>query len=83
MPAFQNPEDAPNELQVLLLKAVPRNSHGFKSINHLAKLLKISRWAVQKWIVNKKIPPNRAVQVVDLAEGRVSLSDFSRFVYDL
>lgn len=83
MPVYHDPEDAPNELQRLLLLAVPVNSHGFKSISHLAKLLGLSRWAVQKWIVNEKIPPNRAVQVVDLAEGRVSLADFSRFVYTL
>jgi predicted transcriptional regulator len=83
MPVFHDPEDAENELQKLLLLAVPRNKHGFKSINHLAKLLKVSRWSVQKWIVRRKLPPNRAVQIVDLAEGRVSLADFTRFVYDL
>ena len=83
MPVFHDPEDAPNELQKLLLRAVPVNDHGYKSILHLSKLLGISRWSVQKWIVNKKIPPGRAVQVVDLSEGRVSLADFSRFIYTL
>lgn len=83
MPVFCDPEDAPNELQRLLLLAVPVNQHGYKSISQLAKSLGVTRWAVQKWIVNKKIPPNRAMQVVDLAEGRVSLADFSRFVYTL
>ena len=83
MPVFANPEDADNELQRLLLLAVPTNAHGYKSIAHLAKLLKISRWSVQKWITKQKIPPQRAVQVVDLSEGRVSLADFSRFVYTL
>lgn len=83
MPVYADPEDAPNELQKLLLRAVPVNDHGYKSILHLSKLLGISRWSVQKWIVNKKIPPGRAVQVVDLSEGRVSLADFSRFVYTL
>ena len=83
MPVYHDPEDAPSELQRLLLLAVPVNQHGFKSISHLAKLLGLSRWAIQKWIVSEKIPPNRAVQVVDLAEGRVSLADFSRFVYTL
>lgn len=83
MPVFNDPEDAPGELQRLLLLAVPRNKHGFKSINHLAKLMSVSRWSVQKWIVKNKLPPNRAVQIVDLSEGRVSLADFTRFVYDL
>lgn len=83
MPVFSDPDDAPNELQRLLLLAVPANEHGYKSILHLSKMLNLSRWAVQKWIINKKIPPQRAAQVVDLSEGRVSLADFSRFIYDL
>lgn len=83
MPVYAEPDDAPNELQKLLLLAVPVNKHGHKSILHLSKLLGISRWSVQKWITKQKIPPKRAVQVVDLSEGRVSLADFSRFVYDL
>lgn len=83
MPVFHDPEDAPNDLQKLLLKAVPVNEHGYKSILHLSKLLKLSRWAVQKWINKQKIPPGRAAQVVDLSEGRVSLGDFSRFIYTL
>lgn len=83
MPVFHDPNDAPNELQRLLLTAVPRNSHGYKSLNHLAKMLKVSRWAVQKWVTNNRIPPKRAVQIVDLSEGRVSLADFSRFIFDL
>lgn len=83
MPVYHDPEDAPTELQRLLLLAVPRNKHGYKSIDHLAKLMKLSRWAIQKWIINNRIPPKRAVQVVDLSEGRVSLGDFSRFIFDL
>jgi hypothetical protein len=83
MPVYADPKDAPSELQRLLLEAVPVNEHGYKSIRHLAKLLKISPWSIQKWIIREKIPPNRAVEVVDIAEGRVSLADFSRFVYTL
>lgn len=83
MPVYKNPDDAPTDLQKLLLTAVPVNTHGNKSIIHLAKMLGVSRWAVQKWIGNNKITPNRAVQIVELSEGRVSLSDFSRYVYTL
>lgn len=83
MPVFKSYEDAPNALQKLLLFAVPPSPHGHKSINHLAKLLKVNRWSVQKWIINQRIPPQRAAQVVDLSEGRVSLADFSRYVYGL
>jgi hypothetical protein len=81
MPVFANPDDAPSELQRLLLTAVPVNAHGYKSILHLSKLLGVSRWSIQKWIMNEKIPPHRAVDVVDISEGRVSLADFSRFIY--
>lgn len=83
MPVYAKPEDAPNELQRLLLHAVPPSPYGHKSILHLSRLLGISRWSVQKWIVSGKIPPNRAAQIVDLSEGRVSLADFSRFIYTL
>jgi hypothetical protein len=83
MPVYVNPADAPSELQRLLLLAVPANKNGHKSILHLAFILGISRWAIQKWIVKGKSPPERAVQVVDISEGRVSLTDFSRFVYML
>lgn len=83
MTVYNDTARAPSELQRLLLLAVPENDHGNKSLTHLAKLLKLSRWAVQKWIIKDEIPPNRAAQIVDLAEGRVSLADFSRFVYKL
>lgn len=83
MPVFSDPSQADNELQRLLLTAVPVNEFGYKSIRHLAKMLGLSRWAVQKWIIQGRIPPGRAVQIVDLSEGRVSLADFSRFVYTL
>ncbi len=83
MRAYANPEDAPNDLQRLLLTAVPVNEHGNKSIHGLAKLLGISAWSIHKWIVRGKIPPNRAAEVVDISEGRVTLADFTRFVYTL
>lgn len=84
MPVFTNPEDAEiSDFQKLLLKAVPPNEDGYKTIVHLAKLLGLSRWAVQKWIVKEKISPDRASQIVDLSEGRVSLGDFSRYYYSL
>lgn len=84
MPVFTDPENAEiSDLQKLLLKAVPADEHGYHTISHLAKLLKLSRWAVQKWIRDDKIPPGRAAAIVDIAEGRVSLGDFSRYVYKL
>lgn len=81
MPTYQKPEDATSELHQLLLRAVPVNSHGNKTLNHLAKTLKVTKWAIRKWINNDRISPTRAMQIVGIAEGRVSLKDFDRFVY--
>lgn len=81
MPTYDKPEDADNPLHRLLLKAVPENEHGNKTLNHLAKQLKVTKWAIRKWINAKKIPPERVVQVVGIAEGRVEQSDFDEFVY--
>lgn len=81
MPTYNSPDDADNDLHKLLLTAVPENKHGNKTLNHLAEKLSVTKWAIRKWINNERIPPERVMQVVDLAEGRVSISDFERFVY--
>lgn len=81
MPTFQGPEDAPDELTALLLLASPRNEHGNKTLNHLAKLMGVTKWAMRKWIKSQRIPPQRVVQIVRLGEGRVDTKDFDAFVY--
>ena len=68
-------------LHDLLLKACPPNEAGEKSITILADALDISAWSIHKWVQKGKIPPGRAVEVVDISEGRVTLADFSPFVY--
>ncbi len=68
-------------LHDLLLRACPANASGEKSITILANALEISAWSIHKWVQKGKIPPGRAVEVVDIAEGRVTLADFSPFVY--
>lgn len=70
-------------LHDLLLKACPANEHGEKSITVLANAFDppLSAWSIHKWIQKGKIPPGRVVEVVDLAEGRVTIADFSPFVY--
>ena len=78
---FPTPADAPDPLQRLLLEAVPANDHGRKTTNHLADLLGVRRWTVRKWIIGQKLPPHRALEVVALAEGRVTKEDFDPFVY--
>lgn len=68
-------------LHDLLLKACPPNESGEKSISALAAKMQISAWSIHKWVQKGKIPPVRAVEVVDISEGRVTLADFSPFVY--
>lgn len=70
-------------LHDLLLRACPANKNGEKSIAILAESFvpELSAWSIHKWIQKGKIPPKRAVEVVDLSEGRVTLADFSPFIY--
>ena len=82
MPVFYNPEEAAiSDLQKILLRAVPDDENGHKTISNLARHLKLSRWAVQQWISKNKISPDRAKQVAALSEGRVSTEDLEKFFY--
>lgn len=91
MPVFSDPEKIENELHRLLLRAVPENSHKNKTISHLAELIPCTRWSVQKWIINKKLSPERVVRIVEIGRigvpkdepGRVSREDFEPFVYNV
>jgi hypothetical protein len=95
MPTFEKPEDATNGLHTLLLKAVPENKHGNKTITYLAELLHLNQWSIKKWIRREKLSPERAIQVVEiskiegfdpkgkpiLGEPRVKLEEFDPYVY--
>lgn len=81
MPTFRNPEDAPDKLTKLLLHAAPKNKRGHKTLSHLAELIGVSNWGMRKWIIAQKIPPDRAMSIVDVSEGRVAIQDFHDFVY--
>lgn len=95
MPAFESPSDANDPLSRLLLEAVPPDKRGIKTLTHMAKLLKVSRWALHKWIIQQKIGPDRVMQIVEVSkiEGyddsgkpilgnpRVHRNDFDAFVY--
>lgn len=81
MSLFENPGDAPDKLTQLLLTAVPKNEHGNKTLSHMAFLMGVSRWAMRKWITNKKIAPGRVLKIVEIGQGRVKKSQFDEFVY--
>lgn len=81
MATYTSPEDADTELHRLLLRAVPENKHGNKTISHLATMLECTRATIFNWINDEKLPALRAKQIVDLSEGHVTLDDFHKFVY--
>lgn len=90
MPTFYKPEDATDDLTRLILKAVPENERGNKTLNHACKILKVTKWAMRKWINAQKISPERAMQIVEMGRigvkrkkdpGRVSLEELHPFVY--
>lgn len=68
-------------LHDLLLRACPPDENREKSIYVLADRLGIRPYAIYKWIRNGRIPPNRAKEIVHIAEGEVSLSEFSPYIF--
>lgn len=89
MPVFSKDRQPESELHQLLLRAVPSNERGNKTIVHLASLIPCRRWSVIKWINAGKIPPARATRVVEISKmgepegspGRVSIEELHPFVY--
>lgn len=90
MPTFREPDKIENELQRLLLRAVPVNKHGNRTLLHLSQLIPVSQWAIRKWIKSNRISPARVNRLVEIGkmgepetpDGRVSRADFERFVYN-
>lgn len=89
MPVFNDKRQPQSELHQLLLRAVPPNGHGNKTILHLASLIPCRRWSVIKWINADKIPPARAKRIVEISKigepedspGRVTIEELHPFVY--
>lgn len=90
MPTFKNTDQIENDLQRLLLRAVPVNKHGNRTLRHLAELMGVSEWGMRKWINTLKLSPARVKQIVEISktgepanpDGRVSREDFERFIYN-
>lgn len=95
MPTFNTPDEAENGLTRLLLRAVPENPLGNKTVTHLAQLIHMSKAGVYKWLDAERIPPERVMQIVEiskisgydddgepvLGEARVKREEFDEFVY--
>lgn len=80
---MEHQDHSENPLFILLMRASPPNKHGKKTIAELARRLGVSRWTIYRWVRAEKMEPENVVRIVDLAEGRVTISDFERFVYTL
>jgi hypothetical protein len=68
-------------LHDLLLKACPPDAEGVKSIPVLARAMKLSPWAIYRWIENARITPDRANEVVKLSKGGVTLEEFYPHIF--
>jgi hypothetical protein len=69
-------------LHNLLLRACPPDPEtGEKSIYRLAALLGVSKTAPFNWIDKNSVPSRRAGMIVDISEGRVTLSDLAPYVF--
>lgn len=70
-------------LHKLLIKACPPDPvTGAKSVPLLAKKLDISKQALNGAVGRGKVRPGLAQKIVDLANGEVTLSDFSPFIFN-
>lgn len=71
----------------LLLKACRPDSSGIRSIPNLARQIKLAPMSLYKWIKKAKIPPERALLIVQNSinpkteRPTVTLEDFHPYVY--
>jgi hypothetical protein len=71
------------KLHTLLIKACPPDPvTGAQSVPLLAKKLDMSKQALNYAVARGKVRPGLAQKIVDLADGRVTLSDFTPFVFN-
>lgn len=54
---------------------------GVRSITVLAHTLGMSAWGVHKWVKNNRVPPEKVKKMVENNPKKVSLSDFSPYVF--
>lgn len=81
MPFFNDPDEAPDPLTRLILIAVPADRFGRKTLTNAARKLNVSKWGLRKWINAQKIPPERALDLVEISEGRIVIEQLHPFVY--
>ncbi len=64
---YTKPPVIDTALKDLLLRAVPSNPEGNKTITHLAELIPCRRSAVHLWLSNDAVPARRVDRVLEIA----------------
>lgn len=89
MPLYSETRQPEDALHALLLRAVPFNEHGHKTIASLAAHIPCRRLSVNKWIKSGRLPPDKALRIVEISKtgapyvegGRVKIEELHPFVY--
>lgn len=68
-------------LHRLLLRASPPDDDGVHSIKALAAAIGISVQSIYKMIEKEKVSAEKAVRIVGVSQGRVSIEDFHPYVF--
>lgn len=66
---------------LMILACPPEPITGAKSVPLLAKKIEVSKQALGHAMSKATVTPSLAQKIVDAAEGRVSLSDLSPFIF--
>jgi hypothetical protein len=96
-PGYSHDKNARNPLYQLLIQICPPcikckmrsgrvyykrdEKNGHRSIIVLAYFLKMTPWGVHKWANERRIPAGRVEELVQIAEGRVTLEQLTPFVF--
>lgn len=66
---------------LLILACPPEKGTGAKSVPLLAKKIEVSKQALGHAMSKTTVTPGLAQKIVDAADGRVTLSDLSPFIF--
>lgn len=83
MAVIRDIESVDNPLHKLMLQAVPENELGNKTITHLAGLIGVTPYSCWLWIGAKHLSAARALSIVEVSEGRVTIEDFLPYILNV
>lgn len=68
MRKFKHKDKDASPLKSLLLEVAPINAEGNKTITFLADLVPMSRWGMQKWLRDQKVPADRVLRLCEISK---------------